>query len=91
MLTPAQLDEIEAAAKNASPGPWGRWEIDGYDGDGIEHTREFIADATGAAIHEGDDPFWHEQDGDFLIAANPAVVLVLVQMARKAAARKAQR
>ncbi len=87
-MTPEQLDYLEACARRATAGPWeivrmregtctectrgvlmGGWETE----DGIEQRHHILAD--GEALRDG--------DRDFIAAANPAVVLALVDEIRR--------
>lgn len=71
MITDAQLSELEAKAKAATPGPW---EADSYD-----HCTVWYSERdSGVSVADA----CTLQDGCFIAAANPATVLELVKELR---------
>lgn len=69
------LDDLEAKARAATAGPWR------HDKGGVYGVR-ILADK--GAVAEWDDIPLSEEDANFIAAANPAVVLELVQRLRAA-------
>ena len=82
---PIDIDALEVLARAATPGPW-RSSVEGRDhssGDNViltpEHDvypRVVVDDAQG-------NPNW-QADQDFIAAANPEVVLSLIEILRQA-------
>ena len=71
------LDDLEAKAKAATPGPWRCGYEPGFCGELIDPTGEMIASFA-------DEPT--ARDSDFIAAANPSAVLDLIRELREARA-----
>lgn len=73
------LNKLEKLAKGASPGPWGIAETRADNG---EYTGlEIFADDGSALISEEYLP--NDADSQFIAAANPAVILELIETQRE--------
>ena len=70
-ITPAQLDEIEATAKRATPGPW-RWTKPGID------YYEVLNDHTAVAVD-----MVKQADAKLIAMMDPATTLALVAEVRE--------
>lgn len=77
-LTDGRLDELEALAANATPGPW-HWR---------EDERELLAPWAEVVFGSDDDP--EEADAEFIAAANPVTVRALIARVREAEAKLEQ-
>lgn len=76
-MTNEQLDAIEAAAKAATPGPWGCT---------VPYTKSHVASAKGKTLCKCEDwgkSICSENNAAFIAAANPAVVLELIEELRR--------
>lgn len=78
------MDELEQLARAATPGPWE------YVQDGDEMSGELRVEGTDGRDRDYigliADNTWGHENGHFIAAANPAVVLELVQRLRAAEA-----
>lgn len=80
MITDAQLDQIEIAARRATPGNWRFRYING--------SNEVYVEADTSIVHICDDEKYGahpvaENNQLFMAAANPQVVLQLIAMIRQ--------
>ena len=90
---PLDLDELEALARAATPGPWRSWweGRDHYSGDSFVGTGRAFPNEVGegpdlyprVTITPTGDPADNLQaDQDFIAAANPATILELIARIR---------
>mgnify|MGYP003558646982 CR=1 FL=1 len=85
------LDDLEATAKDATPGPW-RWDEDfGENGDtGLALTNDARAEVVGAynwhCCSFRDDPTVEDNDAEHIAAFDPPTVLALIAKLREAEA-----
>lgn len=85
------LDDLEATAKAATPGPW-RWDEDfGENGDtGLALTNDARAEVVGAynwhCCSFRDDPTVEDNDAEHIAAFDPPTVLALIARLREAEA-----
>lgn len=83
------LDDLEATAKAATPGPW-RWDEDfGENGDtGLALTNDARAEVVGAynwhCCSFRDDPTVEDNDAEHIAAFDPPTVLALIAKLREA-------
>lgn len=78
-LPDLDLNRLEALARAATPGPW---EATHQTDDELDHAGYFI-EAAGQAISD-DCTAPNDKDAQFIAAANPAAVLALIALARRA-------
>jgi hypothetical protein len=75
---PLDLDKLEALARAATPGPWFAQAVVGYRGNLFDVRAQYQRPIAGS-IH---DP----NDATYIAGANPATVLQLIALARRAPA-----
>lgn len=80
-LTPAQLDEIEAAAKKATPGPW---EVIPAT---FEEGRRIKTPAYELMAVDIDAPYLDRTDAEHIAMMDPATTLALVTEVRELRAK----
>lgn len=89
-MNPADLDGLEALAKAATPGPW---RFDGWqmvsDAEGLNYGTRIVLDVEEGHVYSeySSDSASLDvtpEDADFIAAANPATVLQLIALARRA-------
>lgn len=78
MTLPAIIDAMEAAARDAPPGPWYRRDVD-VTGPGVSY--EHIVDAAGDTIVSRDSVGYGSRTYAHIAASNPQAVLALIAWA----------
>lgn len=89
----SDIDELEAKAKNATPGPWrSSWADDTYEPDERSTGDEWLiksgeTNVIAQMYLDGTHLACTEEDAAFIASANPAAILDLIRRVREAEAR----